>query len=510
MLDTILTHVSESDKKRILKSLFSAKSFEAFMLECSTFINSQPARLVADLSKLRLEGNKRMESISKLAAHARRTTNSTLRTYMEAIDTLRTVFKEDPTMARWHILETHSQHCLNLLNEMQGGDFADEIALVALETLQEELAKDAEALVKKIGKTNNNSSNDKVSSVDVHQHDKFIKTLEKAFKIVVHHFEPVNEGVFVYIDEENNDDLLRQLSTLEDRLDKITDQYGYVMLRKGTIDDIRWGSYPNGLAKWMFIKVDLTGEPASKSMPDLKDKQEKGKKLKNLESVILAAAASLMEEPLPASGRSQTRGQLLCGECGAQMTIGLTGRGISNHVTPDGDVDHEADADHVAVSDRGGYFEADDEDHDMSAHIAATRSAGEHDTADALEKHARKDDEKPDVVMMADPEGSEPKGPMDLTSQIMDYEAGEMDETEIAKLFQHLIDTGLCWSLQGHYGRTAHSLITAGICHPPGPNGTAAESIPKTPPTPKTGQRKPKKGKKFVPFKSAAEKARRP
>jgi hypothetical protein len=30
---------------------------------------------------------------------------------------------------------------------------------------------------------------------------------------------------------------------------------------------------------------------------------------------------------------------------------------------------------------------------------------------------------------------------------------------------QHLIDTGLAWSLQGFFGRTCKALIDAGHCH---------------------------------------------
>jgi hypothetical protein len=30
---------------------------------------------------------------------------------------------------------------------------------------------------------------------------------------------------------------------------------------------------------------------------------------------------------------------------------------------------------------------------------------------------------------------------------------------------QHLIDTGLAWSLQGWFGRTAAALIEQGVCH---------------------------------------------
>jgi hypothetical protein len=33
--------------------------------------------------------------------------------------------------------------------------------------------------------------------------------------------------------------------------------------------------------------------------------------------------------------------------------------------------------------------------------------------------------------------------------------------------WQHLIDTGLCWQLQGWFGRTAVDLIERGLCRPP-------------------------------------------
>ena len=33
--------------------------------------------------------------------------------------------------------------------------------------------------------------------------------------------------------------------------------------------------------------------------------------------------------------------------------------------------------------------------------------------------------------------------------------------------WQHLIDTGMCWELQGWFGRTAVDLIERGLCRPP-------------------------------------------
>jgi len=38
-------------------------------------------------------------------------------------------------------------------------------------------------------------------------------------------------------------------------------------------------------------------------------------------------------------------------------------------------------------------------------------------------------------------------------------------EDQVIEAWQHLIDTGLCWQLQGWFGRTARDLIESGVCH---------------------------------------------
>jgi hypothetical protein len=53
---------------------------------------------------------------------------------------------------------------------------------------------------------------------------------------------------------------------------------------------------------------------------------------------------------------------------------------------------------------------------------------------------------------------------MPSIDDIISYEQGDMDPDELVSFFQGMIDTGAVWSLQGHYGRTAASLISAGLC----------------------------------------------
>ena len=45
-----------------------------------------------------------------------------------------------------------------------------------------------------------------------------------------------------------------------------------------------------------------------------------------------------------------------------------------------------------------------------------------------------------------------------------DYEPTEQETIEA---WQHLIDTGLAWTLQGWFGRYAESLIEQGVCTAP-------------------------------------------
>lgn len=57
----------------------------------------------------------------------------------------------------------------------------------------------------------------------------------------------------------------------------------------------------------------------------------------------------------------------------------------------------------------------------------------------------------------------------DLVSALTAYEMDELSVEGTNELFQHLVNTGLAWSLQGYYGRTARLLLEAGLIkEPPG------------------------------------------
>lgn len=55
----------------------------------------------------------------------------------------------------------------------------------------------------------------------------------------------------------------------------------------------------------------------------------------------------------------------------------------------------------------------------------------------------------------------------DVVDQIVAYESGELSDDDTIALFQGLVNSGLAWRLQGHYGRTAQAMLNAGVISSP-------------------------------------------
>jgi hypothetical protein len=56
----------------------------------------------------------------------------------------------------------------------------------------------------------------------------------------------------------------------------------------------------------------------------------------------------------------------------------------------------------------------------------------------------------------------------DIAIDLISFEADELEIDEIVELFATLIRSGMAWTLQGSYGRTAQALIDQGVVSPEG------------------------------------------
>ena len=56
---------------------------------------------------------------------------------------------------------------------------------------------------------------------------------------------------------------------------------------------------------------------------------------------------------------------------------------------------------------------------------------------------------------------------MRLVDQLIAYEEGQITQDQEVAFFEHLVETGVCWQLSGHYQREAATLIEAGLIKPP-------------------------------------------
>jgi hypothetical protein len=57
----------------------------------------------------------------------------------------------------------------------------------------------------------------------------------------------------------------------------------------------------------------------------------------------------------------------------------------------------------------------------------------------------------------------------DACAAVEGFDEFEHTDGDIIAAWQHLIDSGACWSLQSWYVRRAHRMIASGKCHLPRP-----------------------------------------
>lgn len=50
-----------------------------------------------------------------------------------------------------------------------------------------------------------------------------------------------------------------------------------------------------------------------------------------------------------------------------------------------------------------------------------------------------------------------------IIDKIIRYETDGLSDDDTIALFQELVDSGMVWKLQGHYGRVAEALIEQGL-----------------------------------------------
>ena len=65
---------------------------------------------------------------------------------------------------------------------------------------------------------------------------------------------------------------------------------------------------------------------------------------------------------------------------------------------------------------------------------------------------------------------------MRVVDQLIAYEEGQLTEDQEIALFEHLVETGMCWQMQGHYQRVAATLIEAGLISSPVHTGAGTKT----------------------------------
>lgn len=184
--------------------------------------------------------NRIIESITGLAKHCSRTTNPYLKKWISFCEKSVSSFKANPTKKLSDLLERQAFHSTTLLENVKQGK--------AVGGLAEELLRVMSGSVR-------------MSLIEnIVDHSKFIKGLEKEFDIDVVKYEPIRDGVFIYLDLDSTNKLNDVVANSNSYIERIADEFGYLLLRKGAVPNIEYGNFGENLSCWMFVYAPLTKE----------------------------------------------------------------------------------------------------------------------------------------------------------------------------------------------------------------------------------------------------------
>jgi hypothetical protein len=228
--DFLPTSLDESEKSIALSNLLRTG-------ECEVATNVDSAKVWARKT-LGL-----IETTQSLTKHCSRTANKGLRRWINFCEKVITTFKARPSRGLYELLERQSAHSKTLLENITKGRNVDGLAKELLSVMHRSITSHGIRIME--------------SLVD---HSKFVKSLEKEFSVKAAKYVPIRDGVFVYFDKESTDKLNDVVANYNSYITRISDEFGYLLLRKGTISDIEYGNFGEDTSCWMFVYAPITKE----------------------------------------------------------------------------------------------------------------------------------------------------------------------------------------------------------------------------------------------------------
>jgi len=184
------------------------------------------------LNHLLGESEPRTSPAAALASHVARS-RGVVRTYAETLVSL------EAAGADKAVLERHARHASRMLGRVKRGVAQESNATVLLDQLHSEISE---------------CEGDMSFVMNRKTHGPFVTAFKKKFKVDVHHIDEVGTGVYLYLDAENTSKL-RDTLTGNAYFNDLVDKLGYILLRKGTQDDIDYGGFGDSLSRWIFTQV---------------------------------------------------------------------------------------------------------------------------------------------------------------------------------------------------------------------------------------------------------------